>query len=329
MKGHKSRECPKYSPAEKPEQKSTQRLDTNEGERHVKHQRSFDTQQHKKLVYLSRYLARREMSDKMELGLQAVATRALMATLDEAQPHRISVRRRVVLESPRAHMFSQYLCGTETPDSAHIVHEVQIRDRYGEMQGVQVLIDSGATSTFMSPKLLRRLGLRHQAAHTTTLGLNGHVIEHANDSRKTTISVQYLNHLAPVDESEVLVVPIKAYDLVLGLPWLRARNPEIDWSKKLLLSLRNPTGSDTQDTLQNKQEESGVSIELHSATAFDDLLAGEEVTAAFALKIEDCIELLRATVERTDEKGEYPRRLNGRARSSGDSCGRSASTWDP
>jgi hypothetical protein len=175
----------------------------------------------KKLVYLSQYLARRERLHEMELGMQAVATRALMATLDEVQPHRILLRPRVVLESPRAHMFSQYLCGTETPDSAHIIHEDQIRDRHGEMQRVQALIDCGATSIFMSPRLLLRLGLRHQAAHTTTLGLNGHVIEHANDSRKTTISVQYLKHLAPVDESEVVVVLIKAYDLVLGLPWFR------------------------------------------------------------------------------------------------------------
>jgi hypothetical protein len=96
---------------------------------------------------------------------------------------------------------------------------------------------------------------------------------------------------------------------------------------KLLMSLRNPTGSDTQDTLPNMQEERGVRIELLSATAFVDLLAGEEVTETFALKIEDCIEVLGATVERTHKKGEYPHRLNGRARSSGDSCGRRASTW--
>jgi hypothetical protein len=66
--------------------------------------------------------------------------------------------------------------------------------------------------------------------------------------------------------------------------------------------LRNPTGSDTQDTLPNNQEESGVSIEIRSATAFDDLLAGEEVTETLGLKIEDCIEMLGATVERTKEK---------------------------
>jgi len=197
------------------------------------------------------------------------------------------------------------------------------------MQRVRALIDCGATGICMSPRLLRRIGLQPMAAHTTALGLNRHVIEHAKDSQIITISVQYLKHLALVDESQVQVVLIKAYDLVLGLPWFWDRNPEIDWSKNSLLSLRNPTGSDTQDTLPTKQEESGVSIELLSATAFDDQLAGEEFTAAFALKIEDCIELLGATVDWTHERGKYPRRLNGRARSSGNSCGWRGSTWGP
>jgi hypothetical protein len=93
------------------------------------------------------------------------------------------------------------------------------------------------------------------------------------------------------------------------------------------LSFRNPTGSDTQDTLQNIQEDSGVSVELLSATACDDLLDGKEVIAAFVLKIEVCIALLGDTVERTHETGEYPCRLNGQARSNGDSCGRRAYTW--
>jgi len=62
----------------------------------------------------------------MELGMQAAGTRALMATLEVIQPHRIALKPRVILESPSAHMFSQYLCGTETPDSAHIIHEVMV-----------------------------------------------------------------------------------------------------------------------------------------------------------------------------------------------------------
>jgi len=47
VKGHQSWECPKYTPAAKPEQKSIQNLDTNEWERHVKCQRSFDGQEQK------------------------------------------------------------------------------------------------------------------------------------------------------------------------------------------------------------------------------------------------------------------------------------------
>jgi len=58
--------------------------------------------------------------------MQAVATLVVMATLEGVQPHLISFRRRIALERRRAYMFSQYLCSTETPDSAHIIHEVQI-----------------------------------------------------------------------------------------------------------------------------------------------------------------------------------------------------------
>jgi len=109
----------------------------------------------------------------MQQGMQEAGTRSLMATLEAIQPQRIALKPRVIVESPRAHMFSQYLCSTETPDSAHIIHEVMIRDLHGEMQRVLALIDCGPTSIFMAPRLLRTLGLPHEAAHTTTLGLNG------------------------------------------------------------------------------------------------------------------------------------------------------------
>jgi hypothetical protein len=71
---------------------------------------------------------------------------------------------------------------------------------------------------FFAGRLLRILGLPCTAAHTSNLGLNGQVMEHPRDTQKTTLSARYFDLLAPVDEPEVLVVPIKAYDLVLGLP---------------------------------------------------------------------------------------------------------------
>jgi hypothetical protein len=43
------------------------------------------------------------------------------------------------------------------------------------------------------------------------------------ESRKASLLVQYFEYLKPVDESEVLVIPMKAYNLVLGLPWQETR----------------------------------------------------------------------------------------------------------
>jgi len=53
---------------------------------------------------------------------------------------------------------------------------IQLPDRNGEMQRVRALVDCGATSIFMTPRLLKRLGISHQAAHITTLGMNGGVM---------------------------------------------------------------------------------------------------------------------------------------------------------
>ena len=153
------------------------------------------------------------------------------------------MKSRVILEPPPAHMSSRYLCGTTKPDMSHIVHELYVRDVHGERQRIRALIDCGATTIFMAPRLLRQLGLPSEPAHITTLGLDSRVMMSAKDSRKTTISCQYFEHLAQVDEPDVLVVPMTAYDLVLGLPWFQSRNPEIDWSKGQLLGLRTPVGN--------------------------------------------------------------------------------------
>ena len=106
---------------------------------------------------------------------------------------------------------------------SHIIHEVFIRDGNGEMQPVRALFDCGAMSIIMAPRLRKRLRLADEPAYATTLGLNGQVMAHASDSRKMAFTVQYVEHLSPVQESKVLVVPMRPYALVLGLPWFQAR----------------------------------------------------------------------------------------------------------
>jgi len=262
----------------------------------------------------------------------------LMATMDSTQPHRIALKSRVLLESPKALMSSQYLCGTSRPDISHIIHEVFIRDGNGEMQPVWALIDCGATSIFMAPRPRKRLGLADEPAYVTTLGLNGQVMAHASDSRKTAFTVQYMEHLSRVRESELAVVPTRAYDLVWGLPWFRSRNPDVDWQRGRHLALRTPWGAevvaadrvDHQECPRNvpgstAREEAcseggsgSPDIRILGATAFDDQLASEQAVRTFFLRVVDCVELLGATVEGiTDGEWDRPQALDWRPESSG------------
>jgi hypothetical protein len=139
----------------------------------------------------------------------------------------------------------------------------------------------------------------------------------AKESWKTSISVQYFEHLAPVDEPGALIVPMKAYDLVLGLPWFKGRNPEIDWSRGRLTAVKSPggdgaiPGADPICTLQSVDNVSdakllseqcskdrplpNADIQILGATAFDNVLASDEVAESFFLRLGDCTGMLGAT----------------------------------
>ena len=235
-------------------------------------------------------------------------------------------------------MSSKYLCGTSRPDMPHNLHEVFIRDGSGAMQQVGDLIDCGATSIFMTPRLRKRLGLAEEPVYVMTLGLKGHVMAHASDSRKTTFTVQYMEHLSPVQESEVLVVPMQAYDLVLGLPWIQSRIPAVDWQSGRLLALRTPgapevvavdrvdhqecpgnaPGSTAREEACSEVGGGIPDIQILEPTAFDNLLAGEQVVGTFFLRVGDCTGMLGATVEGiTDNEWDRPQALDGRTGSSG------------
>jgi hypothetical protein len=56
------------------------------------------------------------------------------------------------------------------------------------------------------------------------------------------MTVQYMDHLAMVYKTEVQVVPMRAYNLVQGLPWFKTRKPEIDRATARLTSLCTPSG---------------------------------------------------------------------------------------
>jgi len=72
-------------------------------------------------------------------------------------------------------------------------------------------------------------------------------MQHAKNSRKTRITVHSVDYLAPEDKSDVLVVPMRAYNLVLGVPWFPKQNADNDWARltpcdhRVRLEQRNDT----------------------------------------------------------------------------------------
>jgi hypothetical protein len=101
--------------------------------------------------------------------METIGPKAESANLNETQLHQIPLKTMVVLESERAHIWSQHLGGTERPNPAHIILKVHIYDPQGDMQRIGALIDCGATSIFMSPRPHKILGWRDETATMTTL----------------------------------------------------------------------------------------------------------------------------------------------------------------
>jgi len=94
------------------------------------------------------------MTDESQVALQSLGTTVLMATLEAVQPSWVSLRPRIVSDSPNALLSSQHFCGTARMNLSHIVQEVLMQDQPKQLQQIQALIDCGAISIFMSAPLL-------------------------------------------------------------------------------------------------------------------------------------------------------------------------------
>jgi len=104
------------------------------------------------------------------------------------------------------------------------------------------VIHYGAISVFMALQLFNRLEILQEAAYITTHSLDSQVKVPSRESHKMPMTVQYIDHLALVHKPELLVVLMRAYDLVLRLAWFKTRKLEINWATILVTSLGTSSG---------------------------------------------------------------------------------------
>jgi len=98
----------------------------------------------------------------------------------------------------------------------------------GEVSGkvVNVMLDSGATSNFVSSRLVREASLpTNSVRNHSVVGFDGH-------SQQVSCSCDVELHAwASLEKLSCGVVDMP-HDLILGLPWFESRNPVVDWTAR-------------------------------------------------------------------------------------------------
>ena len=93
---------------------------------------------------------------------------------------------------------------------------------------VKVLLDSGVIGIFMDKKMVARHGFKLQKLERPVIVRN---VDGINNSGRATmhqveVNVYYKNH---IERIRMNVCNLGRTDIILGMPWLQAYNPEINW----------------------------------------------------------------------------------------------------
>ena len=93
---------------------------------------------------------------------------------------------------------------------------------------VKALLDSGTTGIFMNRKVAAKHGFRLQKLERPVTVRN---VDGTNNSGRTIthqieVNMYYKSH---VERMRIDVCNLRKTNVVLGMPWLQAHNPEINW----------------------------------------------------------------------------------------------------
>jgi len=93
---------------------------------------------------------------------------------------------------------------------------------------VKALLDSGATGLFMSKKLAERQGfkLERLAKPIKVRNVDGSDNQGGSITHEVEVNLYYRRHIERV---RMDMYELGKTDVILGMPWLAAHNPEINW----------------------------------------------------------------------------------------------------
>jgi len=104
---------------------------------------------------------------------------------------------------------------------------------------VKALLDSGTTGMFMDKKMAAKHGFRLQKLERPVAVRN---VDRTNNSggaitHQVEVNMYYKSH---VERMRMNVCDLGKTDMILGMPWLQAHNPEINWETEEVKMTRCP-----------------------------------------------------------------------------------------
>jgi predicted aspartyl protease len=102
-------------------------------------------------------------------------------------------------------------------------------DQKNPAEPIKTLIDSGATSNFISPSIVKKFHLPKKTLETPRVVrmLDGTLSQTGKIWHKVEIIVTIQNHMQTIP---FLVCPIGKHDAILGMRWLTTEGPLINWA---------------------------------------------------------------------------------------------------
>ncbi|CCO34658.1 hypothetical protein RSOLAG1IB_09781 [Rhizoctonia solani AG-1 IB] len=103
-------------------------------------------------------------------------------------------------------------------------------DQNNPAEPIKTLINSGATSNFISPSIVEKLRLPKRSLETPQIVrmLDGTLSQNGKIWHKVEVSVEIQKH---VHQIPFLVCPIGKHEAILGMRWLSSEDPKIEWAK--------------------------------------------------------------------------------------------------
>jgi len=102
---------------------------------------------------------------------------------------------------------------------------------------VKALLDSGTTGMFMDRKMVAKHRFRLQKLNRPVTVRN---VDGTNNSAGAITHQVEVNDKNHVERMRMDICDLKKTDMILGMPWLQALNPEINWEIEEVKMMRCP-----------------------------------------------------------------------------------------